>query len=243
MRRTDSMRCAAALRCPLVWAFAVAFVRRTGRFFHALRGIVFLATSLLMGVQAMAAEVCVAMRGTYAGVVVTMEGQCEALSTVYGTTYLWLGFHDSAEACTFNFSVPVSNPSVRVYASNCTIPSCEKVAVSVDGNHYPFTAAEVTTPAPDGGGSQAQALGRYKSMRTATFREENSSPRKVAGPLHGPLFRDHLCLPSSSRTRQSAASQMGRGIRCASPHQNSGWRSRKKPARPAGSRASPQAIR
>jgi len=151
MQKTDSMRCATALRCLPVRTRAMALARGVAHFFHALRGVAFLAlTALLIGTQATAAELCLWKSGTYGGVAVTTEGACGVEDKYAWGTYLWLGKPNVREACTFNFSVPVKNLSVRTYALNCNpADGCEKMVVSVNGNHYPFTAAEVKTPAAE----------------------------------------------------------------------------------------------
>ncbi|MDP9919496.1 putative repeat protein (TIGR01451 family) [Variovorax boronicumulans] len=151
MQKNDSMRCATALRCLPVRARAMALARGAAHFFHSLRGVVFLAlTLLLIGTQATAAELCIWKSGNYGEVAVTTEGACRVETKYAWGTYLTLGKFNSWEACTFNFSVPVKNLSVRTYTLNCSSDvGCEKMVVSVNGNHYPFTAAEVTTPAAD----------------------------------------------------------------------------------------------
>ncbi|GER10613.1 hypothetical protein VHAB30_17730 [Variovorax boronicumulans] len=129
----------------------MALARGVAHFFHALRGVAFLAlTSLVIGTQATAAEVCIWKNGTYGGVAVTTEGECGREDKYAWGSFLMLGSRNVREACTFNFSVPLKNLSVRTYVLNCNpVDGCEKMVVSVNGNHYPFTAAEVATPAPD----------------------------------------------------------------------------------------------
>ncbi|WP_157755073.1 hypothetical protein [Variovorax boronicumulans] len=164
MQKTDSMRCATALRCLPVRKSAMALARGVAHFFHALRGVVFLAlTSLLIGTQATAAEVCLGESGTYGGVAVTTDGACEVKEKYAGSTHVRLGRFNLREACTFNFSVPMKNLSVRTYVLNCNpADGCEKMVVSVNGNHYPFTAAEVTTPVLDPTSAYWNALAPVK---------------------------------------------------------------------------------
>ncbi|WP_159271626.1 prealbumin-like fold domain-containing protein [Variovorax boronicumulans] len=164
MQKTDSMRCATALRCLPVRTRAMALARGVAHFFHALRGVLFLAlTSLLIGTQATAAEFCLWKSGTYGGIAVTTEGVCGVEDKFAWGTYLRLGKPNVREACTFNFSVPVKNVSVRTYLLNCNpADGCEKMVVSVNGNHYPFTAAEITTPAPGPATAQMGSLAPVK---------------------------------------------------------------------------------
>ncbi|TSD59694.1 hypothetical protein FFI97_005110 [Variovorax sp. KBS0712] len=164
MQKTDSMRCATALRCLPVRTRAMALAKGVAHFFHALRGVAFLAlTSLLIGTQATAAELCIWKSGTYGEVAVTTEGACRVEDKRAWGTYLTLGKFNSWEACTFNFSVPVKNLSIRTYVLDCDPAiGCEKMAVSVNGNHYPFTAAEVTTPISDLSATEFRALAPVK---------------------------------------------------------------------------------
>ncbi|PIF73223.1 putative repeat protein (TIGR01451 family) [Variovorax sp. 54] len=106
---------------------------------------------LLAGVPAIAADFCVnpgSPSTVYGGVIFSTAGSgCDPRFPVT------LGNDGVTESCTFKFSVPVSQVYFDVGSLGCLSSGCEKVVTSVDGQHYPFTAASVTTPSPILGGS------------------------------------------------------------------------------------------
>ncbi len=135
---------------------------------------------------------------------------------------MWLGENSSAvrlgdtntpETCTFNFSAPVTGLFINVIALDCRSFGCEKLALSVNGGHYAFTAADIVTPAPgipgtpisiDGsgdmlgaatelpGGSGGSARGR---VSTAAVSSITFSHQIIRGRSYGTLYQFCVSTP------------------------------------------------